>query len=194
LSFHDALTSGFNDFVAKPIDMNKMLDKVDNATGIMSVQKHLADDKEDFPSAGGVISKSAFNQLFLSCMDRADRYGEVAHIIFITIDNYLQIISEASPYDAKIVSAKLAHHLVTLRRQSDIISQTKENEYALLLLRPMSESEPLEAAHRFAESLSKCTDIAFDQKLSINIRVFLMRLPTGETSVEHRMAIYQQQT
>jgi hypothetical protein len=55
----------------------------------------------------------------------------------------------------------------------------------------MTESEPLEAAHRFAESLSKCTDIPFDQKMSANIRVFLMRIPTGETGVEHRMAIYQ---
>jgi PleD family two-component response regulator len=191
LSFQDALTSGFNDFLSKPYDMNLMLDKIDNATTLMAVQRHLNDDKTDFPSAGGVIAKSAFNQLFLACLDRADRYGETAHIIFITIDNYTEIVAEAGPYDANLVSAKLANHLVRLRRQSDIISQIKENEYALLLLRPMTESEPLEAAHRFAESLSKCTDIPFDQKMSANIRVFLMRLPTGETGVEHRMAIYQ---
>jgi len=193
LQFQDALTSGFNDFMSKPLDMNKMLDKIDNSTGLMALQKHLANDKEDFPSAGGVIAKSAFNQLFLSCMDRADRYGEVSHIIFITIDNYTQITTEAGAYDANIVSAKLANHLVRLRRQSDIIAQTRENEYALLLLRPMTESEPIEAAHRFAEALSKCTDLPYDMQKSINIRVFLMRLPTGETGVEHRMAIYQEQ-
>lgn len=191
LGFQEALTSGFNDFLAKPIDMNSMLDKIDNATTLMTIQRHLNDDKIDFPSAGGVIAKSAFNQLFLACMDRADRYGEIAHIIFITIDNYPEIAAEAGSYEANLVSAKLAHHLVRLRRQSDIISQIKENEYALLLLRPMTESEPLEAAHRFAEALSKCTDIPFDQKMSANVRVFLMRLPTGETGVEHRMAIYQ---
>ena len=56
----------------------------------------------------------------------------------------------------------------------------------------MTESEPLEAAHRFAESLSKCTDISYDTEHSVNIRVFLMRLPTGATGVEHRMAIYQE--
>lgn len=193
LTFQDGLTSGFNDFMTKPLNMNLMLDKIDNAANLMALQKHLANDKEDFPSAGGVIAKSAFNQLFLSCLDRADRYGEISHIIFIMIDNYTQISSEAGPYDANIVSAKLAHHLVRLRRQSDIIAQTRENEYALLLLRPMTESEPIEAAHRFAESLSKCTDLPYDAQKSINIRVYLMHLPTGETGVEHRMAIYQEQ-
>ncbi len=193
LTFKDALAAGFNDFMAKPADMNAMLDKIENAGNLMALQRHLANEKEDFPSAGGVIAKSAFNQLFLACLDRADRYGEVSHIIFITIDNYAEISMEAGPYDANIVSAKLAHHLVRLRRQSDIIAQTKENEYALLLLRPMTESEPIEAAHRFAESLSKCTDIPYDPTKSINIRVCLMRLPTGETGVEHRMAIYQEQ-
>jgi PleD family two-component response regulator len=191
LEFQEALTSGFNDFLAKPIDMNSMLDKIDHAVTLIAIQRHLNDDKIDFPSAGGVIAKSAFNQLFLACMDRADRYGEIAHIVFISIDNYPEIVAEAGSYEANLVSAKLAHHLVRLRRQSDIISQIKENEYALLLLRPMTESEPLEAAHRFAEALCKCTDIPFDQKMSANIRVFLMRLPTGETGVEHRMAIYQ---
>ncbi len=191
LGFQDALTAGFNDFLAKPLDMNLMLDKIDHAATLMSIQRHLNDDKVDFPSAGGVIAKSAFNQLFLACLDRADRYGEMAHIIFITIDNYSEIAAEAGAYDANLVSAKLANHLVRLRRQSDIISQTKENEYALLLLRPMTESEPLEAAHRFAESLSKCTDIPYDQRMPVNVKVFLMRLPTGETGVEHRMAIHQ---
>jgi hypothetical protein len=194
LGFEDALGYGFNNFMKKPIDMSAFLDEIDFAGSLMSLQKHLSSDKDDFPSAGGVIAKSAFNQLFLSCLDRADRYGEISHVIFITIDNYNQLSTEAGPYDANLVSAKLANQLVKLRRQSDIIAQTRENEYALLLLRPMSESEPLEAAHRFAESLSKCTDIAFDPRYPVHIRVLLMRLPTGETGVEHRMVIHQQNT
>lgn len=189
--FIDAIKAGFNDCLSKPLDMNAMLDKIDNAKSIMAIQRNLGDDKEDFPSAGGVIAKSAFNQLFLSCMDRADRYGETAHVIFIAIDNFKQIESEGSAYDAKIVSAKLAHHLVQLRRQSDIIAQVKDNEYALLLLRPTTEAEPMEAAHRFAESLSKCTDMPYNSEKSVNIRLTLVRLPTGEMGAEHRIAVYQ---
>ena len=71
LELQDALSSGFNDFMKKPLDMSLFLDKIDWAAGLISLQKHLSIDKDDFPSAGGVIAKSAFNQLFLSCLDRA---------------------------------------------------------------------------------------------------------------------------
>lgn len=190
LSAKDALMSGFNDFLPKPVDMNLMLNMMDNAKVLMSLQRHLADDKQDFPSAGGVISKSAFNQLFLSSMERADRYGEMAHIIFISFDNYTQVLAEQGQYDADIVVARLAQHLVRMRRQTDIIAQVRDNEYALLLLRPMTESEPLEAANRFAEALSRCTDLPLNQNMNINIKVTLMRLPTGEIGIDHRMDIH----
>lgn len=191
LTHHDALAGGFNDFLPKPSDMNLMLNMVDNAQRLTVLQKYLSDDKEDFPSAGGVIAKSAFNQLFLSSLDRADRYGELAHIIFISLDNYNLIAAEHGQYDADLVVAKLAQHLVRMRRQSDIIAQTRKNEYALLLIRPLTESEPVDATHRFAESLSRCHDLPLNQKMTVEIKVALMRLPTGEIGVEHRMDIHQ---
>lgn len=189
LSFEDAIAAGCNDHVYKPLDANVLLDKVDNAARLLSVYRQLSDDREDFPSAGGVISKSAFNQLFLSAMDRADRYGEKAHVLFISADNFKQIQSDFGMYESNLVTAKLASHLVRLRRQTDIIAQTKQNEYALLLLRPMTESEPVEAAHRFAESLSKCTDLPSNARMSVDLRISLMRLPTGEHGVERRMSV-----
>jgi CheY-like chemotaxis protein len=191
LSHEESLSAGLNAYLPKPLDMNLMLDMIDNAQRVMELQKHLADHTEDFPNAGGVISKSAFNQLFLASIDRADRYGESAHAIFISIDNQPQILAEYGQYDSEFVVAKLAQHLVRLRRQSDIIGQIRKNEYALLLLRPMSELEPIEAAHRFAESLSKCTDLPPNPMMDVNIRVTLMRLPSGQIAVEHRMAIRQ---
>lgn len=191
LTPHDALTAGFNAFLSKPVDMNKMFDLVDDSKNLMGLQRHLADDKIDFPSAGGVIAKSAFNQLFLSSMERADRYGEEAHIIFISFDNYAQVSSEVGQYEADTVSAKLAQSLVQMRRQTDIIAQVRQNEYALLLLRPMTESEPIEAANRFAESLSKCNTIPTTPDMSVNIKVSLMKLPIGQIAIEHRMVLRQ---
>jgi diguanylate cyclase (GGDEF)-like protein len=191
LSLQDAIAGGLNDFLAKPVDMNAMLNMVDNAQCLTSIQRHLSNDKEDYPSAGGVIAKSAFNQLFLSSLERADRYGELAHIIFISVDNYNLIASEHGQYDADLVVAKLAQHLVRMRRQSDIIAQIRKNEYALLLIRPLTESEPVDAANRFAESLSRCSDLPLNQKMSVEIKVNLMRLPTGAIDIEHRMDIHQ---
>ncbi len=191
LSFSDALSSGCNDFLRKPLNPNSVLGVISNATYLTSLYKQLGNTDEDFPSAGGVIAKSAFNQLFLSSLDRADRYGELSHIIFISIDNYTQIVSNSGQYDADFVVAKLAQHLVRLRRQSDIIAQVGKNEYALLLIRSFSESEPVEAAHRFAESLSKCVDLPLNREMTVDIRVCLMHLPNGQITVEHRMDIHQ---
>lgn len=191
LNGHDALSAGFNDFLAKPLDMEQVLDCVENGKNLTNLQRRLSDDKEDFPSSGGVIAKSAFNQLFLSSMERADRYGEQAHIVFISFDNYTQIVAENGQYDADLVTAKLAQHLVRVRRQSDIIGQTGKNEYALLLLRPLTESEPVDAAHRFAESLSRCTDLPLNANMTVNLRVSLMRLPTGKVGVDHRFTLRQ---
>ena len=191
LQLSDGLSAGFNDFLAKPMDMNAMLNIVDNAANLTTLQRRLSDDKEDFPSAGGVIAKSAFNQLFLSSLDRADRYGELAHIIFISVDNYTQIAADQGSYDADLVAAKLAQYLVRMRRQSDIIAQTGKNEYALLLIRPLTELEPVDATHRFAESLSRCTDLPLNPKMTVNLRVCLMHLPNGQIKVDHRLGLHQ---
>jgi hypothetical protein len=42
-----------------------------------------------------------------------------------------------------------------LRRQSDIIAQTGRNEFCLMLQRPLYETEPMEAANRFADALRR---------------------------------------
>ncbi len=191
LTHGDAIAAGFNDFVAKPVDAEKVNAVVESAGTLNSMLRHLANNEEDYPSAGGVIAKSAFNQLFLSCLDRADRYGEQSHILFIAFDNFKAISVADGAYDAETISAKLAHHLVRLRRQSDIISQIRKNEYALLLLRPLSESEPVDAANRFAEALSKCTDLPTNPIMDVNIRITLMSLPTGSIVIEHKFSLRQ---
>lgn len=182
-SLADALSFGLNDLLEKPLDMAALDQKVDNGQRLLSLIRHMNDDSEDFPSAGGVISKSAFNQLFFSCIDRADRYGERTFAIFITLKNYKPIAADYGIDEANIAAAKLAQHLVRLRRASDIIGQTRVNEYALLLLRPTYEAEPIEAANRFADALARCTDIA--TRTEIEICVSLIDLPAGNKLIEH---------
>lgn len=191
LSFSDAVGAGFNDAVSKPLDPTAVLDIVERAEFMNNLLRHLSNDEIDFPSAGGVIAKSAYNQLFLSCIDRAGRYGETANTIFITFKNFKEITAKDGSYDAEMIAAKLAQHLVRIRRQSDIIAQVRENEYALLLLRPMSESEPVEAANRFAESLSKCIDLPTTPYMDVELNVTLLSLPQGKKVVEHKLTLRQ---
>lgn len=181
----DAIKDGANDMLGKPIDNSAVEQKMINAERMITLVKRIGDTSEDFPSAGGVIAKSAFNQLFLSAIDRADRYGERTYVLFIGIDNYNEILEMDGPYAADYAAAKLSQVLVKIRRQSDIISQTAKHEYALLLQRPLYETEPMEAANRFAESLSKQEDFSPSGNIDIKISVLLMDLPVGSDVVHH---------
>lgn len=192
LNEKDALLSGFNDFIAKPLDPATFDTKIQTAGRLNGFLRHLANEAEDYPSAGGVIAKSAFNQLFLSCMDRADRYGEVAYVVLISFENFITVSANDGPYEAEVVSAKLAQHLVRLRRQSDIIAQIRPNEYALLLLRTLSDAEPLDATSRFAESLSKCIDLPTNPLMDVEIKISLMKIPTGSILTEHHITLRQE--
>lgn len=185
ISREEAIKSGGNDLIAKPLAPPTLANKVANAERLLGLVRRIGDDSEDFPSAGGVIAKSAINQLFLSSIDRADRYGERSFMLQIALSNYKEIRDLDGPYAAEYAVAKLCQYLVLLRRQSDIIGQTAKNEYTLLLQRPIYETEPFEAANRFAESLSKLKDIVSSGAAKVEITVSLIDVPAGELLMTH---------
>ena len=181
----EALKAGANDLIAKPIDPEALDVKLKNAQRLISLVERIGDDSEDFPSAGGVIAKSAINQLFLSSMDRADRYGERSFILQIALSNYKEILELDGGYAAEFAVAKLCQYLVLLRRQSDIIGQTGKNEYSLLLQRPIYETEPVEAANRFAQELAQFSDIDASGRTAVELTVTLLDVPAGAKIIEH---------
>ncbi len=185
----EAIAMGANDVMAKPLDPIAFEEQIGNARRLSEIVDALGDISEDFPSAGGVISKSAFNQLFLSGIDRAERYGERIFVLFIALSNYEDIRKFDGPMAADFGAAKLSQHLVDLRRQTDIIGQTKSYEFALLLQRPERESEPVEAAARFAQSLSKMSDMSANADIKINMSVSLVGLPVGSLSADFSLSV-----
>ncbi|MCB1532727.1 MAG: response regulator [Alphaproteobacteria bacterium] len=184
-SREEAVKAGMNDYVAKPVDPDALAEKIENAQSLIELVDRIGDDSEDFPSAGGVIAKSAFNQLFLSAIDRADRYGEKTYLLFISLSNYQEILETDGPYAADYAVAKLSQYLVLLRRQSDIIGQTAKYEYTLMLQRPQYETEPHEAASRFADALSGYKDLASSGVTVAEVTVRLLDIPTGRTVAEY---------
>lgn len=184
----EAIKAGANDCIAKPMDPIEVDEKVQNAAFFSKLVRRIGDDSEDFPSAGGVIAKSAFNQLFLSAIDRADRYGERSFVLFISIDNYSHIYQTEGPYAADYIVAKLCQYLVRWRRQSDIIGQTSAHEYALLLQRPVYETEPGEAANRFAQAITGCKELfEVDGGVKPVISVTLVDLPVGSRPATYKI-------
>ena len=170
---------GANNFVNKPLDVQNLKQKISQAQVLLEFGNRLNDLSEDFPSAGGVIAKSAFNQLYLSAIDRGWRYVESAHVLSFTFENYDEILKMDGPHHANYSVSKLAQHLVRLRRQSDVIGQTGANEYSLLLQRTDKANEAVDAAKRFAANIEEINDFIPEEGNAIRLRIRLMELPTG---------------
>ncbi len=170
---------GCNDFILKPLNPEDMLLKVENAARLKKIFANLGDISEDFPNAGGIISKSAYNQICLSAMDRSGRYNELAYIMSISIDNYDEIRQLDGEYNANYCVSKMARHIVRMRRLSDIIGQTGKNEYSILLQRVDSEQEAIDAANRFAANFDEISDFLPAQGNELKININLTHLPTG---------------
>lgn len=180
-----AFSAGGNDYLKKPHSKEDVLIKAKNAARITEVSVQMADESEDFPSKAGLIAKSAFNQLFITCLDRADRHGEHSYLIFIAIDNLAEIAAKDGPEEAKKVADNLRKNISRTRRTSDIAGHIKTAEFCLLLLRPQREDEPFLAANRFAENLKENHDIISTSRTRALLKVWLLAIPTGEIPVEH---------
>tara|TARA_B100001989_G_scaffold164094_1_gene117946 strand:+ start:1710 stop:2522 length:813 start_codon:yes stop_codon:yes gene_type:complete len=181
----EAIQAGANDCLLKPVNPETLDVQLDNAKHLTRLIKRIGDDSEDYPSAGGIIAKSAFNQLFLSAIDRSGRYGEKTFIVFIAVSNYQDIYQNEGPYAAELTAAKLSQYLVRLRRQSDIIAQTGASEFALLLQRPLYETEPLEAANRFAEAVADYDELLNTGEIKPELSVKLVDIPIGSELISH---------
>jgi len=185
LDHQSAAGVGANSVLNKPVDPEKLNEAVSSAQNLLNYSELLADITEDFPSAGGVIAKSAFNQLFLSSMDRGWRYVEKTYVLSVSIDNFEEIKRLDGDQHAIYGASKLAHHLVRLRRQSDVIGQVRENEYCLLLQRTANDSEAEEAAKRFSANLDEINDFIPAEGNSLKIKVALTELPSGRKAYEN---------
>lgn len=173
------IAAGCHDGMKKPLDPAVLKASLENAERMSDLVHRIGDENYDFPSAGGVISKSAFNQLFHSAIDRAGRYGESADVLFISIPNYEDVKIDDGKYAADYAVSKLAQNLVRLRRQSDILAQTGENEFALLLQRQQTPTESVDAAKRFSAALDEQTEVTSTGVTDLFIEVKLVQLPFG---------------
>ena len=179
VNYDEVMSMGCNDFIQKPLDPETLEKKVSNAIRLENYSNRLSDTLEDFPSAGGIISKSAFNQLFLSSLDRGGRYKERTYVLSIAIYNYEEIKDLDGNYNAEYSASKMANFLANMRRLSDIIGQIGINEYSLLLQRTQNETEAIDAAKRFSAALDEAREIVPPGGHKVMISVRLLHLPSG---------------
>ncbi len=174
------ITAVGGNYLFNTIDFkNGLSDSLQNARRLADLMNIVSDETQDFPSAGGVIARSAFNQLFLSCLERGQRYSERTSILCISIENYKELYKIGGSYVADYHAATLSKTLVDIARQSDIIGQIKHEFFALLFLRPLNEQEPLSAAQRFHEVIKNSDIFEGHKDVSPQISISLIEIPTG---------------
>jgi PleD family two-component response regulator len=161
----NALAAGANDIIHKPVSPQRLERKIAN----MRRLKHYIDAlsiEDDLPAPRGVINKDAFNELFLSAIDRSHRYGERSFVVFINI--------HGEQKDFEAIAEKIRH----IRRQSDVIGRTCKKQFGILLQRPMYDSEPMDAITRFTEVLTqRIEDVGLSDRLSVDL--CLVEVPFG---------------
>lgn len=176
-SREDAIMAGTNDVLAKPFDPKDLENKIANAERLIALHSHLGTE-DSIHSGGGMIGKAAFNQLFLSAIDRAFRYGERSLVIIVKVTNTAALRARGDMEAAQTLTS-LGESLGLTRRQSDVIGRTAVDQFGILLQRPMYESEPFDAINRFAETLDKFHYSFEDKAQAPHIELELIELPEG---------------
>ena len=166
------------------ISWDALRETINNAKRLEDLIQTIGNNNIDFPSAGGIIARSAFNQLFLSALDRGNRYSEMSSILTISLENYQELFNLGGNYVVEYAIALLSKTLVDIRRQSDIIGQIKNHSFSLLLQMPKNPQEPVEAAKRFAQTLTDTASLQDAAPTPMGLRVSLVSIPTGELQYE----------
>ncbi len=183
-STEEAILAGTNDVLKKPFSNQDIEIKTGNAERLMDIARHL-ESVDDVHSFGGMIGKAAFNQLFLSAIDRSFRYGERSLIVFLEMTNYDELLAKAGAAATEQTLVKLTEKMTFMRRQSDVIGRLGPKDFGILLQRPHYETEPLDAINRFTEILDKFYADFADPSLAPQIELDLVELPQG-TLLEER--------
>jgi PleD family two-component response regulator len=187
----EAVLSGTNDVLRKPFSSTDIDAKISNAERLLEIGSHLA--KEDnVHSVGGMIGKAAFNQLFLSAIDRSFRYGERSLIVFLSVMNYDEIVAAAGEQAAAEVLKGLTDKVTFMRRQSDVIGRLGAHDFGILLQRPRYETEPLDAFTRFYEILDKSYNSFKNKAEAPRVGLRLVELPQGALQAERVVPVKEE--
>lgn len=179
----DAFKAGANGLMSKPVNKQTLQHFLDCGTRFRMLARSLNDPEQEFPYHSGIISNATMNELFLASLDRSSRYVENASLITFSLKNAPQLREDYGEDVEEQASQWVANKIIRLRRQSDILAQTGQNDFMILIQRPLYKDEPIEAAQRFRTNILQYPESDIPEyegaKISIDINISVIELPTA---------------
>jgi PleD family two-component response regulator len=180
-------TFSVNDKILIPLDKNDFDEKINNAKRLLAFLDRLEKKADETSELVGVLSKTAFHKIFISCLDRYNRYGEKTYLTLLTIDNIRVISSTNGEFVAEQLGQKLKKYVLEITRLSDIVARTAQNEMCILLTRPHHENEPQMAFERFVKSFKTHQNNFYVGGTKAILRAHMLAIPSGKVIFEEEI-------
>lgn len=178
----EVLLFGGNDHLKKPFEAGDIKPVLDNAQRFLKLYHELKVQEESnrIYCDGSMLGNAALTQVFLTAVDRADRYGEKAYFLNIEVTNYKELLKSWGEEKAKNAMDNFSLCLKRIRRQSDMIGRFEINRFALIMQRPVNDREPADATARLKLSIEEFLKKPEFKGLSLKVSLRTISIPIGE--------------
>lgn len=190
-TFDDSLSKGANNFIKVPVKKSELTEIITDGQRFLRFYNFLKTNEESdgIPNVGSMMGRTAVIQVLLSSIDRADRYGEKTYILQTELE-YVDELRDAMGANLfEQFYNGFTKEVIRVRRQSDLFGRLKESLFSIIMQRPISDREPIDAAARMHQNLQRFIDNATEfSQFPIRMVMRSMAIPTGKIVAEHVVA------
>lgn len=184
----EILRAGLNALLPKPIDLNMVSEIAQNAGRLVHFSHKIQYEPEIPPIDDQMFGRRAMAQLMLSALDRTYRYGEQAFLLKITLSNAQALEEKWGVERLNELRREFMAAIGQMRRLSDLLGRTDEDECVLLMQRPWQPNEPKDAAERFAVVLNEFREDPANQARGAIFDLALWELPSARVVMRMELA------
>lgn len=180
--------SGLNAILPKPINMAAVSDIAQNAGRLLHFAHKIQHEPEIDTHDDRMFGRRAMAQLILSALDRTYRYNEQAFLLKINLANAPALLDKWGEERLEELRLQFMGAIGQMRRLSDLLGRTDQDECVLLMQRPWQANEPRDAAERFAVVLNEFREDPANQARAAIFDLSLWELPSAQEILRMELA------
>lgn len=184
----EVMRAGLNAILPKPIDPAVITEIAENAGRLVHFARKVNYEPEILPLDEQMFGRRAMAQLMLSALDRTYRYGEQAFLLKIQLANAQALEEKWGEERLNGLRRDFMAAIGQMRRLSDLLGRTDEDECVLLMQRPWQPNEPKDAAERFAVVLNEFREDPANQARGAIFNLELWELPSARVVMRMELA------